>query len=1054
MSEQILNALMRLFAIVANVSRDGVPAVARNVVETYLKQMLNQELVEKYLELFDQYLVLHNKGLKNKDDVRGLKHNSLSAVKVLNICFQINLELQQEQKVLVVLRLLEYIKFVNKISEKELEFIRTVADSFNIPDNEFYNLKAFVLDSFYNIPDKSQILLVDNNKNPEQALNDLFGFSKIKHIYNENINGIITFLHIPSTNMYIFYYLGDDNIYLNGQNVAPKWGYIFNVGSSIRGLKINTIYYSDVANKFREAYIKDKIVFSAQDVQLRFKNSNTGINNFTFSEDSGQLIGIMGGSGVGKSTLLNLLNGKIKPDSGEILINGYNIHTQREVLKGLIGFVPQDDLLIEELTVYQNLFFNARLCFGNYSDEVLHELVIKMLQDLDLFESKDLPVGNALNKFISGGQRKRLNIALELIREPSVLLVDEPTSGLSSMDSETVMDLLKEQTLKGRLVIVNIHQPSSDIYKMFDKIIVLDRGGYLVYYGNPVDAIVYFKTVSNHVNAREAECTKCGNVNPEQVLQILEAKVVNEFGKLTHNRKNSSEEWHRIYQNKIKSKEKTVPQQLPLPTSNFKIPGKFRQFRIFMLRDILSKITNKQYLLINFLEAPLLAVIIGFFTKYISGTEGNPDAYVFSMNENLPVYLFMSVIVALFIGLTVSAQEIIRDRRILERESFLNLSKFSYLNSKIMLMFLLSAIQMFTFVIIGNWILGIKDMAWYYWLILFSTACFANILGLNISASMNSIVTIYILIPFILVPQLLFSGVIVKFDKLHKNITNERYVPVIGDIMASRWAYEALAVQQFKANNYQKHFFKIEKEMSAYVFNYNYLIPELQLKVAKCQENIVAQSNPKETENNLLLIKNEIEKLKLQVTTIPFLFSDSLSLRSFNSEIAQLTKRYLDESKDYFINKYSRLSLQRDKKYKELLEKFGNDKKKFDIWKDAHNNQTLADLVLNKQDMKKILETEEFLLQKTDPIFLKPDHNFGRAHFYAAIKKFLNNFLETYWFNFIVLWLMSLVLYFTLLHDVFRRFSDFLSSLKIFSILYKPLKEGMQQMNSTKKNKI
>src|SRR5690606_10976686 len=117
----------------------------------------------------------------------------------------------------------------------------------------------------------------------------------------------------------------------------------------------------------------------------------------------------------------------------------------------------------------------------------------KMLLTLGLADSRDLKVGNPLEKTISGGQRKRLNIALELIREPSVLFVDEPTSGLSSRDSENIMDLLKELALKGKLVFAVIHQPSSDIFKMFDKLIIMDTGGYPIYYGNPVDSIIYFK---------------------------------------------------------------------------------------------------------------------------------------------------------------------------------------------------------------------------------------------------------------------------------------------------------------------------------------------------------------------------------------------------------------------------------------------------------------------------------------------------------------------------------------------------------------------------------
>ena len=118
------------------------------------------------------------------------------------------------------------------------------------------------------------------------------------------------------------------------------------------------------------------------------------------------MIAIMGGSGVGKTTMLNLLHGKIKPTKGAIYINGYDIHAEGGEIKGLIGYVPQDDMLIEELTVFQNLYFNARLCFGNYTEEQLRESVDKVLKDLDLYDIKDLQVGDLLNKKVSGGQRK------------------------------------------------------------------------------------------------------------------------------------------------------------------------------------------------------------------------------------------------------------------------------------------------------------------------------------------------------------------------------------------------------------------------------------------------------------------------------------------------------------------------------------------------------------------------------------------------------------------------------------------------------------------------
>jgi len=1008
-----------MFAIIAKV--DGVTNTGRAIVESFLKQQLNQEQVITYLKIFDDFIEAQQAGSKRKDGSE--KRTSLNSVKVLKICTQINQELEQPQKIIVLIRLLEFIYSSNEISEQENEFVTTVADTFNISLEEFNQLRAFIEDTADKVPNSPDILVINNKEN---------GYGNLcKHIFVDTLNSDVRVIQINSVGMYALRIYGNIELQLNGQGISKERVHILTPGSSLRSSKVKPIYYSDIIGRFLADSSKARISFEARNIEYKFKGGKLGLRNINIREESGKLIGIMGGSGAGKSTLLNVLNGVEVPSAGEVLINGKNIHKDHKAVEGVIGHVTQDDLLIEELTVYQNLFYNAKLCFGNLSDEDIARKCHSLLADLGLFETKDLKVGSPLDKTISGGQRKRLNIGLELIREPSVLYVDEPTSGLSSRDSENIMDLLKELALKGKLIFVVIHQPSSDIFKMFDKLKILDVGGYPIYYGNPVDAVSYFKTLVQHVNAEESECWNCGNVNPELIFNIIESKVLDEYGNLTHNRKNSPAEWNKSYVEKIESTIGEIKHHDEIPEAIFEIPNPFKQFKVFIKRDVLSKLTNTQYLLINFLEAPLLAFILAFLVRYFNTDDDNTAGYVFFKNENLTAYMFMSVVVALFLGLTVSAEEIIRDRKIRKRESFLNLSKGSYLWSKISIMFVLSAFQTLLFVLVGNSVLGVKGMFSDYWLILFTTSCFANMLGLNISSAFNSAVTIYILIPFLIIPQLLLAGVVVKFDKLNPVLAKQGGVPLVGEMMASRWAFEALAVNQFKENKYFKNFYKYEKAISIAGYKKNYWKQKLESKMSKISRESKEYLKKDETEKDLTLLRNELLKEQLFLNN-KYVFQDidKLTVKDYTPEVAASLKAFLEKVNEHYVLRENKKRAEKEKVVHKMIEKLGNDN--FIKLQEEYENESLSQLVRNANDIsgEACLEKDGRLIQRIDPVYADPtESNLGGAHFYSPNKKFLGNLIPTFWFNVIVIWLMSVVLMITLYFDIFKKVLDFFGNI-------------------------
>ncbi|MFZ3048787.1 MAG: ABC transporter permease, partial [Desulfatirhabdiaceae bacterium] len=634
----------------------------------------------------------------------------------------------------------------------------------------------------------------------------------------------------------------------------------------------------------------------------------------------------------------------------------------------------------------------------------------------------DLKVGSPLQKTISGGQRKRLNIALELIREPGLLFVDEPTSGLSSADAENVMGLLREQAARDRLVIVVIHQPSSRIFRMFDALWILDQGGLPVFTGTPLEAIAYFRSRGGLPGAAECICPGCGDVNPAQIFDILESKTIDTDGEFTRQRRILPKQWRDYFlQYEAKRQANAVPVSRPDnltidPETERAInrPGLWGQMKIFFSRDFHARLSNRPYLLITLLEPPLLGLIIGLVTR------GKIfESYSFHTNDNLHIYFFLSVIVAIFLGLSISAEEICRDRKILKRERFLGLSWFSYINSKCLYLGIVAMIQMLLYIGVANTLLGLQHMHVKMWLVLALSAFGISILGLNISSAFRSAVTIYILIPVILIPQMLLSGAVIRFEGLISSRSVGQEVPVFADVFFSRWGYEALVVEQYANNPYMRELLETDATIRLAEYELDHVIPELRGQIASILW--FQQNDPNNTDIDMKLqaIKHEVSRLERRTGQPVGVPPENFQAGRFTQSDADQIEKALARYRRSVFEKRRKAAGERRLTENRLRQELGTDG--LEQHKKKYTNQGIERLVLKMGEMEPIRLTESGLVRKTLPIYRQPESFMGKAHFLAREKCLGNLSISTYPFNLGVILLMSLLCYIALYFDVFSR---------------------------------
>jgi ABC transport system ATP-binding/permease protein len=575
------------------------------------------------------------------------------------------------------------------------------------------------------------------------------------------------------------------------------------------------------------------------EVTQRFGKGEIGLEGISFSVTRGELVCVMGASGSGKSTLLRVLAGQLQPTSGDVFLNGQSLYQNLDSLKQYVSYMPQQDAFDEHLTIGENLLFAAAIRAPHLSRRDRSRRLEAKLIELGLGERRDAVVGSPESKALSGGERKRLNIGLDMIGMSDVYLFDEPTSGLSSKDSEHVMEIIRGLS-HNKIVVVTIHQPSSKLFQMFHKAILLDKGGRLVFFGTPSDMLRYFAEAEHQhqFGAELGACPSCGTTRPEFIFDVLETPLrdlsgdiiyeENSRGQLVAARRYSPDFWRDKYEafrliqdvKQVSLLQETVA-PLPAPVQRKRLPlrwhDEWTQFRTLLRRSFLSKLRNRANLVITIGVSPVLALLIATILRYSEN-----GTYDFASAYHIPTFLFLGLIVAMFLGLTNSADDIIRDRPVLQRERNIKVRLSYYVISKTLTLGVFALIQCILFVLIGNSVLQIRGMFWIDIGIMFMTAMSGVALGLLISSLVADPKTAANIVPLVLIPQIIMGGALIKYEDMNRNLAllhslshwfNEHpntdktvktesklQVPFVCQFIAMRWSYEEMVVAEAKLN--------------------------------------------------------------------------------------------------------------------------------------------------------------------------------------------------------------------------------------------------------------
>ena len=525
---------------------------------------------------------------------------------------------------------------------------------------------------------------------------------------------------------------------------------------------------------------------------LEWKNVNYSIEqkkilqNISGQVFSGELFAILGPSGSGKTSLLNVLADRITKNknatlTGKVTVNKRN--RDQVNFKRMSAFVQQDDILYPQMTVFESLLMTSKLRLSSEKTEISKkEMIDNLMRRLGLTDIKDSKIGSVLKRSISGGEKKRTCIANELLTEPLIIFLDEPTSGLDSFQAKNIIHILKDLTNKGHIVICSIHQPSSNIFELFDKVMFLSEGQ-AIYNGFGNERCVdYFNDIG----------FECPNLyNPaDYILDLISIDTSSE-----ETIKNSEERIQKLLSLNTISYDEVIDiledKNIPKSDEHKFYSTWYEQFKLLFIRSLNEELRDRISMIIRFSVSLFFAIILCMIY-------GNLDYGQKSIQDTFGAYFFICINSS-FGAMFPTLKKFAVEKEIVMKER----SNKSYYASAFYLAKFLSSMPIelcisFLYTSIIYWAIGFNHSGPSYFsflIIVFGLSLCSTGLGLSISASASDIHIATTMASPIMIIMLLFGGFYANLDTIPKFISWLQYFSFIN------WGFQGLIINEFTGKN-------------------------------------------------------------------------------------------------------------------------------------------------------------------------------------------------------------------------------------------------------------